>query len=131
MLAQANKDQSSPAASGTEAAAAGAASASGSGQQQGSQAPPAEAAWGSAAALQQDPDIARKRAESAAMAWGRQDSPAISPATPTGNGAKPDTPASSQQGEGRTKEMSGMSIAELEAELARRRSTAEATSKLN
>lgn len=72
-------------------------------------------------AQQVDPDIARRRAESAQMAWGdTANSSAPSNSSQEVNKApKTDAPAAPKVSDSK---MEGMSIAELEAELARRRS---------
>lgn len=74
-------------------------------------------------AQQVDPDIARRRAESAKMAWG-DTSKSSAPSKESQEGSKilrvaTDAPAAPKVADSK---MEGMSIEELEAELARRRS---------
>lgn len=72
-------------------------------------------------AQQVDPDIARRRAESAQMAWG-DTSNSSAPSNESQEGSKmpkTDAPAAPKVADSK---MEGMSIEELEAELARRRS---------
>ena len=76
-----------------------------------------------------DPDIAKRRAESARMAWG--DTSKANSSQPSNESQEPDkTPASDTAAAPKLKDsrMEGMSIEELEKELARRRTKHTSTS---